>query len=369
MQKIPLVDLKAQYLSIKEEIDTVVSETMSQTAFIMGQRVDDLENAFAAYSGTQYGVGVSSATCGLHLVLHALGVKPGDEVIIPSMTFIATAEAVCHCGATPVFADIDMNTYTMEPAALESLITPRTRVIMPVHLYGRCADMNAINAIAEKHNLKVVEDAAQAHGASDQNGNRAGSMAAAGVFSFYPGKNLGAFGDGGMITTKDEALYGKMRMLANHGRTSKYLHEMIGYNYRLDAIQASIVNVKLRHLDNWNAARLRLARRYNSALEGSNCMRPAAPDGHVFHLYVLRVAEREALMAQLKDAGIASGIHYPVPCHQQPCFKTEKTVSLPVTETMAPQIVTLPLYPEMSNDQQDRVISIVREHCHHFPLL
>jgi len=362
MKAIPLVDLKAQYKSIKTEIDSAVTETMSQTAFIMGERVAKLERKFAGFCDAAYGVGVSSATCGLHLVLHSLGIGKGDEVIIPSLTFIATAEAVSHCGATPVFCDIDEKTYTMDPEHVKSLISPKTKAIMPVHLYGRCSDMSSINELARTIDCPVVEDAAQAHGAACSAG-RAGSMGTAGVFSFYPGKNLGAFGDGGMITTDDEQLYRRMRMLANHGRTSKYLHEFVGFNYRLDAIQAAIVNIKLNYLKNWNKNRLELARRYNQAFDHLDCIVPDAPDGHVFHLYELRVGQRDLLIKTLQNQGVAAGIHYPVPCHRQPCYEYLGSGSLPVTEKIVPQLISLPLYPEMSHDQQDRVIECVRTHC------
>jgi len=367
MQRIPLVDLKIQYLTLKSEIDKAVLETMAQTAFIMGERVAKLEKDFAKFCHADFGIGVSSATCGLHLVLHALEIGPGDEVIIPSHTFIATAEAVCHSGATPIFADVIESTNTIDPAHVESLITSKTRAIMPVHLYGRCADMEVINKIAETHGLHVIEDAAQAHGAYCSAG-RAGSLGVAAVFSFYPGKNLGAFGDGGMITTNDRDLYEKMHMLANHGRTSKYLHEMIGYNYRLDAIQAAIVRIKLDHLNKWNASRLRLARRYNEAFSDLHCVTPDAPDSHVFHLYELRVANRDQLLATFQSSDIGAGIHYPVPCHQQPCFEFLPSVSLPITETLVQQIVSLPIFPEMTNEQQDRVIEIVVKHCSQDPL-
>lgn len=365
--RIPLVDLKAQYRAIAPEIDAAVAGTIREAAFIMGRRVTGLEEQFAAMCGARYGIGVSSATTGLHLVLHALGIGPGDEVIVPSLTFIATAEAVCHAGATPVFADVDGRSLTLDPGEIRRLAGKRTRVVIPVHLYGRCADMQAILVAAGEYGLQVIEDAAQAHGAAGPAG-KAGNMAEAAVFSFYPGKNLGAFGDGGMITTSDPELYRTMHMLANHGRTDKYFHRMIGFNYRLDALQAAVVEAKLPHLPGWNARRLELARRYNARFGSLRCIVPETPDGHVFHLYVLRTAARDRLIETLDRHGIESGIHYPVPCHMQPCFEHLPKRSLPVTESIMHQIVSLPLYPELSEAEQDRIIAVVAEHCRRHPL-
>ena len=365
--RIPLVDLKAQYRSIAPEIDAAVAGTIREAAFIMGRRVTGLEEQFAAMCGARYGIGVSSATTGLHLVLHALGIGPGDEVIVPSLTFIATAEAVCHAGATPVFADVDGRSLTLDPGEIRRLAGERTRAVIPVHLYGRCADMKAIGAAAGEYGLHVIEDAAQAHGAAGPDG-KAGNMAEAAVFSFYPGKNLGAFGDGGMITTSDPELYRTMHMLANHGRTDKYLHRMVGFNYRLDALQAAVVEAKLPHLAGWNARRLELARRYNTHFGSLPCVVPEAPDGHVFHLYVLRTARRDELIESLDRHSIDSGIHYPVPCHLQPCFENLPKRSLPVTESIMHQILSLPIYPELTEADQDRIIAVVAEHCLRHPL-
>ncbi|MBN1878865.1 DegT/DnrJ/EryC1/StrS family aminotransferase [bacterium] len=365
--RIPLVDLKAQYRAIKGEIDEAVRSVIENAAFIMGRHVTGLEESFAALCGAGYGIGVSSATTGLHLVLHAMGIGPGDEVILPSLTFIATAEAVCHAGAAPVFADVDPAALTMDPDSVRRSITDRTRAIIPVHLYGRCANMDHLVPMARGHGLRIVEDAAQAHGAFCSAG-RAGSLGDAAVFSFYPGKNLGAFGDGGMITTSDCDLYQRMHMLANHGRTDKYVHEMIGYNYRLDALQAAVVAVKLKHLTRWNGRRLELARRYNAHFGSLRCIAPEAPDGHVFHLYILQVAERDRLIEALHERSIDSGIHYPVPCHRQPCFRGRRTGPLPVTESVVPRLISLPLYPEMTGSDQDRVIDVVDTHCRRYPL-
>jgi len=361
IEKIPLVDLRAQYETIRRDIDDAIARTLNETAFIMGRRVTELETAFAAYCGASFGIGVSSATCGLHLVLHALGVGAGDEVIVPSHTFIATAEAVCHCGATPVFVDVQEDTLTMDPVDLERMIGPKTRAVIPVHIYGRCARMNDILTVTKPRGIPVVEDAAQAHGAVSETG-RAGTLATAAVFSFYPGKNLGAFGDGGMITTNDEDLYQRMHMLANHGRTSKYYHEIVGFNYRLDSLQAAVVRVKLDHLDQWNDARRRIAARYNDAFSDLPCRCPEVAPGHVFHIYALRVPDRDRLLESMKANGIAAGIHYPVPCHRQPCFRDLPARTLPVTETAVDHLISLPLYPEMTEAQQDRVIEQVQRH-------
>jgi dTDP-4-amino-4,6-dideoxygalactose transaminase len=366
--RIPLVDLKAQYLSLKSEIDSAIHTVIDQTEFILGSSVTELEKRFAEFCGASFSIGVSSATSGLHLALHALGTGPGDEVILPSHTFVATAEAVCHCGATPVFVDVSEETLTMDPAACEKALSHRTRVIIPVHLYGRCAEIGLLNKIAAHHGVAVLEDAAQAHGAFC-NAGKAGNLGIAAVFSFYPGKNLGAFGDGGIVTTSDPELFNTMRMLVNHGRTEKYLHELIGFNYRLDTLQAAVVLVKLRYLEQWNRKRLYLARHYNERFKSLPCVIPPAPDGHVFHLYVLRVAERNILMESLKKNRIQSGVHYPVPCHRQPCFKSSQRLLLPVTERVAEQIISLPLYPELLPDQQERIISVVEEHCRRYPLI
>lgn len=367
-EKIPLVDLRAQYDSIRREVDETIAATLNETAFIMGSRVTDLETAFAAYTGAQFGIGVSSATCGLHLVLHALGIGPGDEVLVPSHTFIATAEAVCHCGATPVFIDILDDEYTMDPEDLERMLSPATKAVMPVHIFGHCARMSEIVEMTQSRNIPVVEDAAQAHGAWCEDG-RAGSMGDAAVFSFYPGKNLGAFGDGGMITTCDPDLYQRMHMLANHGRTAKYTHELIGFNYRLDALQAAVVRVKLNHLDQWNRTRNDRATRYNEAFRDTRCICPEVTPGHVFHIYALQVAQRDRLLKTLNGAGIGAGVHYPIPCHMQPCFKHLPRRHLTVTERVAPRLVSLPLFPEMEDAQQDRIIELVKNHCETYPLM
>lgn len=360
LNPIPLVDLKANYDSIKAEIDATISETLNSTAFIGGSRVSEFEKAFAEFTGAKYAIGASSGTTALHLALIGANVQPGDEVILPSHTFIATVEPVIQCGAIPVFADIDEESFTIDPAHVEKLITNRTRAIIAVHIYGRCCDMTALLDIANRHSVALVEDSAQAHGAYCKAG-RAGAIGVASAFSFYPGKNLGAFGDAGIVTTNNEEIAFRLQMLANHGRRDKYEHDLIGYNYRLDSLQAAILSVKLQHLEKWNSRRHALAARYNAAFEGTDIIVPQVTDGHVFHLYVVRVGNRELLQSSLKQRGIATGVHYPIPCHKQPCMVDFHAQSLPVTEGIVEGIVSLPLYPELTKDQQDYVIESVLE--------
>lgn len=357
--EVPFVDLKAQYLAIKPEIDEAVYSAIEDTAFIQGDRVRDFESAFADYCGAAHAIACSSGTTALHIALLAAGVKPGDEVIVPSHTFIATAEAVCHCGAVPVFADIDAASYTMDPSRTESLITPKTRALVPVHLYGQLADMDAFAALAEKHGLALIEDTAQAHGA-ELRGRRAGALAPLAAFSFYPGKNLGAYGDGGAVTAADPETASWIAKMVNHGRTKKYEHELVGYNYRMDALQAAILTVKLNHLAEWTARRKALARRYDEMLADAPVTPPAAVRDHVYHLYVIRTKDRDGLRAHLKEKGIASGIHYPIPLHLQPCFQGLETAPLPVTEQAARDVLSLPLFPEMSEEQQDYIVQAIR---------
>jgi dTDP-4-amino-4,6-dideoxygalactose transaminase len=360
--KIPFVDLAAQYRTLRHEMDPAIQKTIEETAFVQGDRVRSLERDFAAYCGAKFGVGSSSGTSALHVALLTAGVGPGDEVITVSHTFIATVESIIHAGAEPVFVDIDPVTYCMDPGKLEAAITPRTKAIVPVHLYGQCADMDPILEIARRKNLLVIEDAAQAHG-SDANGKRAGSMGAMAAFSFYPGKNLGAYGDAGMITTSDEAYARKMALLVDHGRTTKYSHDLIGYNYRLDGVQAAVLSVKLRHLDDWNRSRRRLAHRYNELLKDLPVVTPQEKRGHVYHLYVIQVDDREGLGKALAEVGVATGVHYPLPLHLQPALKHLPGAGkgrLPVTEQVAARILSLPMFPELTDEQQDRVVQGIR---------
>ena len=366
MNKIPLVDLKAQYHSIKAEVDAAMQHVLDTTAFINGPAVAAFEQEFAAFCGVKYAIGISSGTAALHLALVACGVGAGDEVITVAHTFMATAEAIVHAGATPVFVDIDPRTYNMDPQLLAAAITPRTKVILPVHLYGMPADMDAINAIAHQHNLSVIEDAAQAHGAK-YHGRIAGALGHAACFSFYPGKNLGAYGDGGAVTTNDPAIAERVSALRDHGRMvgpdgkrAKYEHGLIGYGERLDTLQAAVLRAKLPHLNDWNRARQVLAHRYFEMLDGKVLSLPFAPTGveSVYHQFVVRVKNRDAVKAHLATQGIEAGIHYPIPLHQQPAFANLQTAqrALPHTEQAAAEILSLPLYPEMTEPDQARVV-------------
>jgi len=360
---IPFVDLKAQYKSIKAEIDEAIKSTVENTEFIMGERVKKFEKEFAQYAMAKFGIAVSSGTTALHIALVCAGVGSGDEVITVPNTFIATAEAICHCGATPVFVDVDPLTSNMNPNLIESAITPRTKAIIPVYLYGQCADMNPIMKIAEKYGLKVIEDCAQAHGA-EYNGQRAGTIGDFGCFSFFPGKNLGAYGDAGLVTTNNESDAHKLHLLVNHGREKKYEHEMIGYNYRMDALQAAILSAKLPHLKEWTESRRRVAHRYNQLLKGLPVQTPLEKYRHVYHLYVIQCDNREGLAKALKEEGIATGVHYPLPLNLQPCFKDLSCWGpgrFPVTEKLASRIISLPIFPELTEEEQDKVVECIRK--------
>lgn len=365
--KIPLVDLKAQYTSIKPEIDQAIQRVLDETDFIGGSAVREFEKAFAFYCGTRTAIGLANGTDALQLALLACGIGRGDEVITAVNTFIATSEAISAAGATPVFVDNDPHTYTIDVRRIEEKITPRTKAIMPVHLYGQPADMDAINEIALRHGLVVIEDAAQAHGARYKV-KTVGNLGRVACFSFYPGKNLGAYGDAGAIATNDEELANKIRMLANHGRLRKYEHEMEGYNSRLDTIQAAILLVKLRHLKEWTERRQHAASRYTQLLSVTKeIVTPTGnPDAtHVFHLYVVRVQDRERIQQVLKEAGIATGIHYPIPLHQQPAYRHLGLAagSYPVAERYAGELLSLPIYPELTDDQIEFISATLLKAC------
>ncbi len=346
-----------------------MQRVLESAAFILGPEVAAFEQAFAAWCGAAHCVALSSGTAALELALRALEVGPGDEVITVAHTFIATAEAISAVGAQPVFVDVDPCTYTMDPVALAAAVTPRTRALLPVHLYGHPAGMQAIEQVAAGRGLALVEDAAQAHGATDR-GARVGSGAHArglrriACFSFYPGKNLGAYGDAGAVTTNDADLAARVRLLRNHGRREKYLHDAVGFGERMDALQAAVLGAKLPHLEGWIAARRRLAARYSRLLTGLSLERPTvAPEcEHAWHLYVVQTPHRDALLAHLRAAGIEAGIHYPVPLHLQPAYAPlgYRLGDLPVTEALAATCLSLPLYPELSDAQQDRVVAALR---------
>jgi len=363
---IPLVDLKAQYLSIKPEIDSAIQRVIDNTAFIMGKEVAQFEEAFAEFCGAEYAIGVSSGTGALFLALLAHGVGPGDEVITTPFTFFATGEAISTVGATPIFVDIDPVTYNIDPNLIEAAITPRTKAIMPVHLYGQPADMDSINAIAQKHGLVVIEDAAQAHG-SRYNGQRAGVLGDSACFSFYPSKNLGCYGDGGAVVTNDPHVAREVAKLRNHGRMTKYKHDELGYGHRLDGIQAAILSAKLPHLDDWNAGRRDRAARYDYLLADLPLTTPQNLPNvvPVYHCYTIRLEEgfdRDAVVQHLKDNGVGVGVHYPIPLHLQPAYEflglPEGTY--PVTEQASNQVLSLPLYAELSDEQQDFVVEILQ---------
>lgn len=364
MQKIPLVDLQAQYSRIRPEIDHALAEVLASAAFIMGPQVAAFEDAFAAFCGAGHCVGVGSGTAALELSLHALGIGRGDEVITVAHTFIATAEAISAVGAKPIFVDVDPHTYTLDPGALAAAVTSQSRAVIPVHLYGQPADMTAINALAAQHGLWVIEDAAQAHGASWA-GRPVGTLGHVGCFSFYPGKNLGAYGDAGAVVTADAQIAETVRLLRNHGRRAKYEHEIKGYGERLDTLQAAVLSVKLGHLRAWTAARRALAATYTNSFVDLDLTLPGvAPDAApVWHLYVICTPQRDALARHLASQGIATGVHYPIPLHLQPAYADMglRAGALPVTERVAAQCLSLPMYPELSQTQQARVINAVRE--------
>lgn len=362
---VPFLDLKAQYLSIKDEIQAALNEVLENTAFAGGPFVAQFEKEFAAFCQTGHCVGVGSGTDALWLALLALGVGPGDEVITVPDTFIATAEAISYCGATPVFVDVDETTYNMNPALVEPAITAKTKAIIPVHLFGQTADMDPILAIAKKHNLFVVEDACQAHGALYK-GKPAGSMGDAGCFSFYPGKNLGAYGEAGAIITNNAELANKIRMIRDHGQEKKYYHGCIGWNARMDGFQGAILSVKLKNLPAWNEARRRNAELYSALLYGSNAViTPKEMDyaKHVYHIYAIRAQSRDTLITKLGEKGIGCGIHYPVPVHLQNAYQYLglKKDSFPVAEKVASEFVSLPMFAELSPEQIHYVADAVRE--------
>lgn len=362
--RIPLVELAGQYQMLRDEILPAMDGVMSRAQFILGDDVARFEEEFAEFCGARHCVGVASGLDALQLALRAVGVGPGDEVITAANTFIASALAITHTGATPVLADVREDDFNLDPAAVERAITPRTKAILPVHLYGQPARMEEIMDIARRHGLKVVEDACQAHGAR-YGRDRAGAMGDAGCFSFYPGKNLGGYGDGGAVVTSDPQIAERLRLDRNYGSRVKYVHESDGYNSRLDTIQAAVLRVKLRRLEGWNARRRELAALYRELLADADVLLPAEMQGveHVWHLFVLRHPERDRLLADLHARGIGAGVHYPIPIHQQAPYAGVRTVpdAAPVSTLLARQILSLPLYPEMTEAQVAEVADAVRE--------
>lgn len=356
--KIAFVDLQAQYKTIAPEIDLAIRGVLDRSDYILGDEVRLFEEDFAKYVGTTHALSVGSGLDALEIALRAYGIGPGEEVITAANTFIATVLGILAVGAEPVLVEMDPATYNIDPAAIEVAVTSRTRAIMPVHLYGQPADMEAIMAIAKRHNLLVIEDAAQAHGAK-YGGKSAGSWGHAAAFSFYPGKNLGAYGDGGMITTNDAAIAEKIRCLRNYGQKVKYEHVVVGTNSRLDTIQAAILRVKLHHLDRWNSLRNEHAATYSSALADGPFVLPkiAANRTHIFHLYVVQTDNRASVQEFLNDRGIATGIHYPIPIHLQEACKNlgYRKGDFPVTEQAAGRIFSLPMFPELTSRQCNSV--------------
>lgn len=363
--QVPFVDLKVQYEAIREELEAEFQKVFEKTAFIMGPTLAEFEEAFARYCGVHHAVGVANGTDALTLTLKALGISPGDEVITTVYTFIATAEAIVHTGARPVFVDID-RTYNMDVKQLETAITPRTKAIIPVHLYGQPADMDPILEIAQKHGLYVLEDAAQAHGA-EYKGRKAGSMGHVACFSFYPSKNLGAYGDAGAIVTNDNQIALTVRKLRDHGGIEKYQHDLVGYNSRLDALQAAVLLVKLQHLNRWNQMRRRNAQLYNELLSQiPGIITPFVLEGvkHVYHVYVIRVehSSRDELQRYLQERGVQTGIHYPKPIHLTKAFEYlgYRKGDFPVAEDYANKILSLPMYPELTREQIEYVVEQIK---------
>lgn len=364
--QVPLLDLTAQYATIEAEIREAIERVTRSQRFILGPEVEALEKGIADYCGARFAIGVTSGTDALLMVLMALGIGPGDEVITSPYSFFATAGSIARVGARPVFVDIDPLTYNLDTSLIAAKVTPRTKAIMPVHLYGQCVDMGELLEVASRHGLFVIEDACQAIGA-EHNGRRAGSMGDAGCFSFFPSKNLGGFGDGGAVTTNDSVLAERLRCLRNHGMEPKYYHKMIGGNFRLDALQAAVLNVKLKHLDVWTERRRRNAVFYDGAfgdigMAGSLVVTPAVVAGrHIFNQYVIRVADRDAVRAHLDKEGVGTEIYYPVPLHLQPCFDYlgGKRGDCPESEEAAAATLALPIYPELTSGKLQKVVDSI----------
>ena len=361
---VPFVDLEAQYARIAPEVNAAITSVLSRCNFILGQQVEEFEQAFAKFVRAKYAIGVSSGLDALRLALAALDISTGDEVIVPANTYIATALAVSATGARPVFVDCDADTYNIDVRQIAAAITSRTRAIIPVHLTGQAADMDPILEIAGRHGIHVVEDAAQAHGTLYK-GRPCGSIGTAGCFSFYPGKNLGAYGDGGLVATNDANLAERMRRLRNYGQRKKYEHTEKGLNARLDTIQAAILNVKLKYLQSWNEARARHAARYRAALAeaGVTVQQQIPHSTHIFHLFMIAVDDRNALQAHLDRVGVQTGIHYPKPVHLQEAYADlgYRKGFFPVSEKMADRILSLPMFPELTDQQIDLVCDEVLE--------
>jgi dTDP-4-amino-4,6-dideoxygalactose transaminase len=358
-----MVDLAAQYRALRPEIDAAVAKVFDNAQFILGPAVASFEREFAEFCRTDEAIGVNSGTSARHLALLAAGVGPGDEVITVPFTFVATVAAIEYSGAKPILVDVEPEFLTMDPAKLEAAITPRTKAIIPVHLFGQPADMDPIMAIAAKHNLMVIEDACQAHG-SEYNGRRCGSIGQLGCFSFYPGKNLGAYGEGGAVVTSNPALAKKIRLLRAWGEETRYEHKYRGFNYRMDGVQGAILGVKLRHLEAWTEARRRHAAEYARQLADTTAELPRERRDvrHVYHLYVVRLQQRDAWRDRLTDAGIQTGVHYPIPVHMQPAYRDlgYSSGAFPVCEQASREALSLPMFPELTRAQIGEVALALR---------
>jgi dTDP-4-amino-4,6-dideoxygalactose transaminase len=361
---VPVLDLRAQYKSIRDDVLEALREVADSGSFVLGPKVAAFESAFAAYAGARHCVGVNSGTSALHLALIGAGVGPGDEVITVPMTFIATCWAISYTGATPAFVDVDPATCTMDVGQVERRITPRTRAILPVHLYGQAADMGPLVELARRHNLALVEDCAQAHGAS-YDGEPVGTFGRCGGFSFYPGKNLGACGEAGAVVTDDDALAARLRALRDHAQSERYRHDELGFNYRMDAFQGAVLGVKLPSLEAWTESRRRLAARYLEQLDGLPMELPVEAPGrrHVWHLFVVRHPERDRIRRELEAKGVQTALHYPIPVHLQEAYRHlgHRPGDFPAAERVGRECFTLPLFPEMTDEQQDRVVAALRE--------
>lgn len=361
---IPFLDLKAQYKKIQIEIKQRLEKVLDSTQFVLGAEVEEFEKKFASFCEAEYCVACNSGTSALHLALLASGIKPDDEVILPAHTFIATAEAVSYCQAKPVFAEIDPRTYTLDPAQIKAKITGKTKAIIPVHLYGQPADLDPIKKTCQKERMILIEDAAQAHGARYKK-KRVGSFGNISCFSFYPGKNLGAYGEGGAVVTNDESLAHEIRILRDHGQPRKYHHEAIGFNYRMDGFQGAVLNVKLKYLDEWNSLRRQKAKLYNELLDKVDIITPSEPGyaESVYHLYVVLSDNREELKNYLEDNGVGTGLHYPIPLHLQKAYQflRYKKGDFPVTEKVSNSLLSLPIYPELENSKIEYICELIKK--------
>ncbi|HVK39655.1 MAG TPA: DegT/DnrJ/EryC1/StrS family aminotransferase [Candidatus Kapabacteria bacterium] len=385
---VPLLDLKAQYAALKHELDGAMLRVAESQRFILGPEVDALERAMCGYLEVDHALGVSSGTDALLLALMALGIGPGDSVIVPTFSFFATAGVVSRLGARPIFVDVDPVTFNLDPSQIATRIDATTRAIVPVHLFGQSADMDAIMAVADEHGLAVVEDAAQAIGTRYRDGRRVGSIGTIGCFSFFPSKNLGAFGDGGLVTTNDPELYQRLRIMRVHGGEPKYYHAVVGGNFRLDELQAAVLNVKLPHLDGWSAARRRNAERYcelfreHGLAEGegrqefdaaNRVLLPASvyraggvDDVHIYNQFTVRVADRDGLRAFLSERRVGTEVYYPVPLHMQECFRSDADGRpLPVSERLGREVLALPIYPELADEQLAHVVGSIADYYSH----